>query len=103
LEASLRVHKETVQKNVHGFRQRMGEVNKQVSALAEEKSKLETKVSSLEQEISVQKTSQPSLTDGAVANTAQTEEIHKQNEIIVRLLILHIIRYLDHFAGVLAI
>jgi len=36
--------------------QRMGEVNKQVSALAEEKSKLETKVSSLEQEISVQKT-----------------------------------------------
>jgi hypothetical protein len=81
----------------------MGEVNKQVSALAEEKSKLETKVSSLEQEISVLKTTQPSLPDGAVSNTAQTEEIHKQNEIIVRLLILHIIRYPDHFAGVLAI
>lgn len=83
LEESLRAHRETLQKNVHGFRQKMGEMNKQLSELTDEKKKLETKVSSLEQEIHALKTTQPLPPDGAVVTTAQSDEIQKQKEIIV--------------------
>ena len=79
LEGNLRAHKETMGKNFQAFRQKVGELNKQVSTLTEEKRQLEAKVESVQQENGALKASQtPQQPDGNAVNGAQIEELQKQ-------------------------
>ena len=100
LEGNLRAHKETMGKNFQAFRQKVGELNKQVSTLTEEKRQLEAKVENVQQENGSLKASQtPQQPDGSTANGAQIEELQKQN---ICFLIFSAILPSDHYAGFLA-
>ena len=80
LEGNLHAHKETMGKNFQAFRQKVGELNKQVSTLMEEKRQLEAKVENVQQENGSLKASQtPQQPDGGAINGAQIEELQKQN------------------------
>ena len=100
LEGNLRAHKETMGKNFQAFRQKVGELNKQVSTLTEEKRQLEAKVESVQQENGSLKASHtPQQPDGGAANGTQIEGLQKQN---VCFLISSSILPSDHYAGFLA-
>ena len=75
-------------KNTQQFRTKMGELNKQKSALADEKRQLEARVSSLEQENSTLQSSlssKPSAPPPSPAPTSVSpEETQKLNALIVR-------------------
>ncbi len=101
LEGNLRAHKETMGKNFQAFRQKVGELNKQVSGLTEEKRQLEAKVENLQQEnTSLKAPETPQQPDGSAVDSAQIEEIQKQNVYI--LISSDSILPSDHFAGFLA-
>lgn len=80
----MKTFKDTVNRNNTSFRAKLGELNGQKSALSEEKKQLEAKTASLEQELASLRSSQTSNTEGNAVAAAQTQELQKQNGIIVR-------------------
>jgi len=80
----MKTFKDTVNRNNTSFRAKLGELNGQKSALSEEKKQLEVKTASLEQELASLRSSQTSNTEGNTVAAAQTQELQKQNGIIVR-------------------